>query len=699
MHRLIAWLIYSDTILGQNLPFDLLNLRQYHPLMRIALDGKRHTLIDLTVLNYLDDELRPEKDLKSLSMLLRTTRYEHEKGSRYLNADDPKLHLYNAVDTHSTMANIRVFARRILRDYSHTDKLSPFCLQFYSDTLWTVIRMAEAGIPMDRHALEHYERNLLRRCATATTVARMRWDLRLEGDGSNKSKLAFMESIASYIEDAIDPDIRDHPLFQLTEIKHEISINDVNRSLFEHILGEAALDDKHTDEYLRALYLMGVHMKAQKVLSSYTFPLLRHKRKELNDRTSLLIPEIKPCPPPLLSRLSSRVANGQAHGPSSRLSSTGSAPRPAATSGGSPSGKQLIRRQRTQNQWLKKHQQHRLRRQSKKLRQKLAKRKILRVTYRSDPVLAADPWQPKDPYPLIEYGYSSWFVTPSYIKDASGSTGGTIQGRITAKGPAVQTFPETIRDCIRSRFHNGRIVWFDLSQIELRVAALLSGEDELVDAYCSPTTVDLHEQQAIQVFGKGCVAHPDFKRRYRSPAKHIRFGHLYRAGPDKLQLTVLRKAGVIVSLGFFHAVVKCRASDQPKLWAWQESMIAEARTNSYIVLPFTGQSRAFMGGEAYDISEIVNMPIQTTAGNVMLRLHAYCHHHGPDINERRPPHLMFANIYDAIGFDCRDDAAVEDATNLMDAAVMHETLNGYWFMLTLKYGRYIPLVYERTIAA
>lgn len=683
-HRLLKWLQHADTLIGQNLPFDLQVMRTYCPLLRSALNGTRHLLIDLTTLNYLENEIRPEKDLKSLSMLLRTAAYSHTPGDRYDNASDPALHYYNGMDTHATLANVATLARRIARDYSHTDKLSPFCIQFYSDSLWSTIRMSEAGLPMNRASLSHFERSLVRRCQIATAIAQLRFNVRLEGKDSSKDKLAFMERVVTHIQLHYDPDILNHPLFQLTDTRHDISINDVNRSLFEHIISPTTPLDR---EFLLGLRLLGIHMKAQKLISSYTYPLLRHTRKDPSNQTSILIP------------VGIKSLCHRSHSPSSETSSTSTTPTPTDASTGLPSSTSRQRRKRTPSQWLKRHAARELRRVSHAARRKAATPKKQLVTYQPTPTPIRLAWEPPPQRTDICICYPSWFVTPSYTKDSGGDSGGTIQGRITCKAPAAQTFPDEIKHHICSRWRDGSIVWFDLSQIELRVAAIMSGDAELLAAYCSPHPTDLHTTCARQVFGERCTEDPDFKSKYRDPAKHFRFGHLYRAGPAKLQMTVLRKSNIIVPLSFCEKVVRNRPFSQPGLWAWQNELIATAKRDGYIYLPFTGQSRMFMGGEKYDISEIVNMPIQTTAGNVMLRIHAYCHHHGPPLNDRNPSHYQILNVYDAIVFDCRDSAATVAATDLVRTAVETESHDGYWSNLTLHYGRFVPLAYERVIAA
>ena len=104
-HRyLLAWLRHADTIVGMNLPFDILWLRAFTPELALALSG-RHTLIDLSVVNFLHSELRPERSLKSLGPVLGTHSYRDDAtlkdgrrfvlrpGMSYQVADEAEPHL------------------------------------------------------------------------------------------------------------------------------------------------------------------------------------------------------------------------------------------------------------------------------------------------------------------------------------------------------------------------------------------------------------------------------------------------------------------------------------------------------------------------------------------------------------------------------------------------------------------------------
>ena len=610
--RLRRWLCHSNVILGMNLAFDIQYLRA-DPYFRFSLENQR--LIDLSVLNYLHDETRPEKSLKSLGPVLRTHSYETTlKHSRFPHPDHPDLLKYNAEDTHNTTLAISELSKRITKDFPSTDKLSGWCLQFYSDTIWTCIRMSEAGIPMDRNRLSSFERELQRTTTRANAICTQKYGLPLEGPGSGKAKVRFMNLACDVIdgyhlcttasqvktlmqlsEDSTESvgesslehpssicshssqiSVRDNPLLTVTPKQQEISFSEENRNLLCDTLSDAHV--------LRRPFRMAKrHAAAQKLQSSYCFPLLRHRRNRSDDKSSVLIP--------------------RGH---------------------------------------------------------------------------------------LTIAYPTWYCVPTFTKDASGAAGGTLQGRITCKKPSAQTFPSPIKACIRSRYRNGSILGFDLSQVELRVAALLSGDTALLRAYLDGD--DLHKQRAIQIFGPDIEDRPDFHS-LRQAGKMINFADLFRSGSNTMQQQLLAMTGQLHPISFFKSVADARPVHRPGLWAWQEERIAEARSRGYVSLPLTGQSRYFMGGDKWDVNEIVNFPVQTTAGNTLLRIQ---HHIGQglgSINRRKPLSRMILNIYDAVYIDCHP-SAVDNVKEVVREAVETVEQRGYWKMLQDLHDRQVPLEYD-----
>jgi hypothetical protein len=598
---LLAWLRHAHTIIGMNLPFDILWLRAFSPAIALALNG-RHTLIDLSVVNFLHSELRPERSLKSLGPVLGTHAYNEaatlKDGRRFPSPTSPELHAYNAQDTHNTMLAVAHLARRIQRDYPKTDKLSSYSVLHFSETLWSTIRMSETGIPFSLSGLSNLESSLIKQADDAINCAAAGGVL-IEGEGSVQSQREFMSRC---IDDVlpVNPDFLSHPLLSYTEKARELSWSSENRRLIA-----SHLPDSHP---ARTIFeCADKHSTAQKLVSSYTYPLLRHRRTKPADKSSVLIP----------------------------------------------------------------------------------------VTGTTD----------------IGIAYPTWYTVPSVPKD-SGSEGGTIQARITCKNPAAQTFPAVIKDCEHSRYPGGSIVSFDLSQIELRVAAILSGEPTLLAAFNSG--LDLHTQRTLAIFGQDAKDRPDFKA-LRQIGKTVNFADLFGASSARLQRSVLDMSGTLYPLSFFDQIVASRHAQRPGLVGWQYSLCKQAEEQGYIELPYTGHTRTFTGfrlderawrnkrelkqvlarGGKSMISEVCNFPVQATAGNVMLAIQNFIHRAlGPltSPTSHKQPQL-FLQVYDALYFDC-PPGTEQQAADLMWAAVEFVGTAGYWYELCKRSGHHAPLVYE-----
>ena len=234
---------------------------------------------------------------------------------------------------------------------------------------------------------------------------------------------------------------------------------------------------------------------------------------------------------------------------------------------------------------------------------------------------------------------------------------------------------------------------FDLSQIELRVAALLSGDSDLVAAYREG--LDLHKSRAEQIFGGDIEERSDYSE-LRQAGKMINFADLFRSGPSTMQSQLLAMTGQLHPLDFFKEIAHNRKKDRPGLWRWQNYVIREVRKKGYYSLPFIGQSRYFQGGDKWDVNEIVNFPIQTTAGNTLLCIQHDLHHNllpSLNIRETEVKMFMFLNIYDAFYLDVAPGWE-ETAKQSVAAAVREVAERGYWANLQEYYGREIPLEYD-----
>jgi hypothetical protein len=316
--------------------------------------------------------------------------------------------------------------------------------------------------------------------------------------------------------------------------------------------------------------------------------------------------------------------------------------------------------------------------------------------------------------PDIALSYPTWYIVPTSMKDGGGDDGGTKQTRIICKHGAHQTDPDLIQDCRTSRWMGGVLLVNDLSQIELRVAALTSGEPFFVNAYQHGW--DMHGRAAALIWSEAEILrrYPDlathpidkwrkvnkrFSKFEGQVGKRVNFSHLFRAGADKMQASVLGDIGELLPLHYFERIARNRARDLPTLWAWQESLIAEARSTGRIILPITGHSRNFAGGDKFDVNEIVNYPIQTAAAQTLLRIQ---HHTLRLLHARRLlPSVCrcILNVYDAVYFDCASPAVARDVQDTYREALAFVASDDYWALLQAHYGRTIPLESESKVAA
>ncbi len=115
---------------------------------------------------------------------------------------------------------------------------------------------------------------------------------------------------------------------------------------------------------------------------------------------------------------------------------------------------------------------------------------------------------------------------------------GSATGRMASQNPGVQNIPnktELGRE-IRKSFiaeKGWKLVTFDYSQIELRIAAFLSGDKKLIEIF--KTNQDVHTAVACEVFG---VEAQSVTKEMRSKAKVINFGVMYGMGVTALQKNI-----------------------------------------------------------------------------------------------------------------------------------------------------------------
>lgn len=206
---------------------------------------------------------------------------------------------------------------------------------------------------------------------------------------------------------------------------------------------------------------------------------------------------------------------------------------------------------------------------------------------------------------------------------------GTATGRLSSSDPNLQSIP-AVHEAgvdIRRAFvaPPGRaLLGADYSQIELRILAHLSGDENLIAAF--ERGEDLHRRTAAVLFD---VAPERVDERMRTVAKRVNFGIIYGISPY----------GLARDLGIPQAEAKGHIDRffqaYPRVGPFLERLVAEARETGY-ACTLLGRRRPLPGlkavgevpGSGWPSAEernAINTPIQGSAADLiklaMLRLH------------------------------------------------------------------------------
>ena len=207
-------------------------------------------------------------------------------------------------------------------------------------------------------------------------------------------------------------------------------------------------------------------------------------------------------------------------------------------------------------------------------------------------------------------GYAAHISPVTGRIHASFTIGGTATGRLSCSSPNIQNPP---RDpAFRALFAPtpGRcLVVADYGQIELRVAALVSGDPAMLAVY--EAGEDLHRKTAAAFLGKepGAVSKAE-----RQIAKGINFGMLFGSGAKGLQAFCKSSYGVELSLSQADKARAAFFQAYPGLSAWQRNTRKAAELAKQVRTP-GGRVRALDKNIG---TECLNTPVQGGAAECLL---------------------------------------------------------------------------------
>ena len=191
-------------------------------------------------------------------------------------------------------------------------------------------------------------------------------------------------------------------------------------------------------------------------------------------------------------------------------------------------------------------------------------------------------------------------------------------GRLSSNNPNLQNIPirtergRQIRKAFVARDENYTIVSADYSQIELRIIAALSGEENMIKAF--QNNEDIHKSTASKVFN---VPLDEVTREQRSHAKTVNFGIIYGVSAFGLsnQTSLSRSESA--------ALIEAYYQTYPRLKSYIHEQVEFARENGYVqtilgrrryLKDINSQNAIVRGGAERNA---VNAPIQGSAADII----------------------------------------------------------------------------------
>ena len=196
---------------------------------------------------------------------------------------------------------------------------------------------------------------------------------------------------------------------------------------------------------------------------------------------------------------------------------------------------------------------------------------------------------------------------------------GSVTGRMASRDPGLQNIPIRTEEsrAIRRAFvadPGFTMVGIDYSQIELRIAAILSSDSKLIEIFARGE--DVHTGVAVRVFG---VTPEEVTSDMRRKAKVINFGILYGMGVNALRQNLGEDTSREEAQSFLNAYFNTFT----RLADYLEETKEFAREHGYTETLF-GRRRHFPGIKsnapfirAQAERMAINAPIQGTAADVM----------------------------------------------------------------------------------
>ena len=250
-------------------------------------------------------------------------------------------------------------------------------------------------------------------------------------------------------------------------------------------------------------------------------------------------------------------------------------------------------------------------------------------------------------------------------------------GRLSSNNPNLQNIPirtergRQIRKAFIARDENYTLLSADYSQIELRIIAALSGEDNMIAAF--QNNEDIHRSTAAKVFN---VPLEEVTKEQRSNAKTVNFGIIYGVSAFGLsnQTSLSRKESAELIDAYYNTY--------PKLKAYMSNQVDFARENGYVetisgrrrYLKDINSANAIVRGGAE--RNAVNAPIQGSAADIIKLAMINIHKRLKSENWKSK---MLLQVHDELVFDVHNSEIEK-----IQPMIKHEMENAFKMTLPLE---------------
>ncbi|MDD4953635.1 MAG: DNA polymerase I [Candidatus Omnitrophica bacterium] len=261
---------------------------------------------------------------------------------------------------------------------------------------------------------------------------------------------------------------------------------------------------------------------------------------------------------------------------------------------------------------------------------------------------------------------------------------GTETGRLSSSNPNLQNIPiktdigKKIRQAVISSSPESYLLSCDYSQVELRILAHLSGDQDLASAFKGDK--DIHRATASLIYG---LEEKDITEEMRDTAKRVNFGIIYGLTSYGLSrdlgITIDQAQGFIDAYFLRYKKVKEYIEEQIKIAQKEGFVTTLLGRRRYI----PGINNKNLGIRQFAQRQAVNTPIQGSASDLikLAMIHIY-----KDMQKMGLSAKMIMQIHDELVFDV-PDAEVKKMTALAKEKMEHVMKLDVPVKVDIKIGR------------